>query len=82
MRTVAIWIVEETVFVCLYVGSNDVDQDKKRVALRAVEMAKNGTLLSCSSVNRVFHAPLDDIETVIPETLWDNETSWKVLKLD
>ena len=43
-------------------------------------MAKNGTLLSCSSVNRVFNTPLDKIETALPETVWDAETSGKVLK--
>ena len=69
--------------MCLYVfyvDGNGVDKDKKQVALRAVEMAKNGTLLSCSSVNRVFNTSLNEIETALPEMVWDAETSGKVLK--
>ena len=62
------------------INGNAIDNDKKRVTLRAVEMAKNGTLLSCPSVNRVFNTPLDKIETALPETVWDAETSGKVLK--
>lgn len=43
-------------------------------------MAKNGTLLSCSSVNRLFNTSLDKIEDALPEAVWDDETSGRVLK--
>ena len=57
------------------------DDDKKALARRAVEMAKEGTALSCASVNRLFSAPSGEIKSLLPDAVFrDKESCMKVKK--
>lgn len=57
----------------LDIESLRIGDDKKVLARRAVEMAKEGTALSCASVNRLYSARSGEIGAILPDAVFHNK---------
>ena len=49
-----------------------IDASSKEYARRAVEMAKEGTSLSCMNVNRIFNYSVNEMEKILPSSILED----------
>ena len=57
-----------------------LDASSKEYARRAVEMCKEGTSLSCMTVNRIFNYPINEMEKILPSSILEDMQCCKKLR--
>ena len=57
-----------------------IDPSSKEYARRAIEMSKEGTSLSCVTVNRIFNYPINEMEQILPLSILEDIQCCKKLR--